>query len=174
MAQNTIGTIFKVTTFGESHGAALGCIVDGVPAGIAIDPARIQAELDKRRPGQTFAGSNNAAVTSNKVSLTQDTDAIIVSSANPLMRGKVIVSYIIDDDPNRNTAYNMLSFGFGLFSAPYVREVSPRSMHGGEQKEVHVNPRWQYYPTLPIVAEFSVTGIDEAIEKNIFNTVVLP
>lgn len=66
MAQNTIGTIFKVTTFGESHGAALGCIVDGVPAGIAIDPARIQAELDKRRPGQTFAGSNNAAVTSRK------------------------------------------------------------------------------------------------------------
>ena len=124
--------------------------------------------------GVQLQPSINAAVTSNKVSLTQDTDAIIVSSANPLMRGKVIVSYIIDDDPNRNTAYNMLSFGFGLFSAPYVREVSPRSMHGGEQKEVHVNPRWQYYPTLPIVAEFSVTGIDEAIEKNIFNTKVLP
>ncbi|MBQ9909821.1 MAG: chorismate synthase, partial [Treponema sp.] len=43
MAQNTIGTIFKVTTFGESHGAGLGCIVDGVPAGVKIDEARIQA-----------------------------------------------------------------------------------------------------------------------------------
>ena len=41
MAQNTIGTIFKVTTFGESHGAGLGCIVDGVPAGVKIDEARL-------------------------------------------------------------------------------------------------------------------------------------
>jgi chorismate synthase len=41
MAQNTIGSIFKVTTFGESHGAGLGCVVDGVPAGIKIDEDRI-------------------------------------------------------------------------------------------------------------------------------------
>ena len=124
--------------------------------------------------GVQLQPSINASVTSNKISLTQDTDAIVVSSANPLMRGKVIVSYIVDDDPNRNTAYNMLSFGFGLFSAPYVREVQARSMHGGVQKEVHVNPRWQYYPTLPVVAEFEFTGISEAIEKNVFVTKVQP
>lgn len=66
MAQNTIGTIFKVTTFGESHGAGLGCIVDGVPAGIKIDTDKIQAALDRRKPGQSFGGKNNASVTARK------------------------------------------------------------------------------------------------------------
>lgn len=66
MAQNTIGTIFKVTTFGESHGAGLGCIVDGCPAGLKIDEQKIQAALDRRKPGQSFAGKNNASVTARK------------------------------------------------------------------------------------------------------------
>ncbi|MBP3772959.1 MAG: chorismate synthase [Treponema sp.] len=66
MAQNTIGTIFKVTTFGESHGTALGCVVDGVPAGISIDEGRIQSALDRRKPGQSFGGKNNASVTARK------------------------------------------------------------------------------------------------------------
>ena len=50
---NTIGTIFRLTTFGESHGEAVGGVVDGMPAGIDIDTAFIQAELDRRRPGQS-------------------------------------------------------------------------------------------------------------------------
>lgn len=52
MSGNTFGSIFRLTTFGESHGPALGGVVDGCPAGIALDEADIQAELDKRRPGQ--------------------------------------------------------------------------------------------------------------------------
>ena len=50
---NTFGKAFTMTTFGESHGKALGCIVDGVPAGLAIDEAFIQSELDRRKPGKT-------------------------------------------------------------------------------------------------------------------------
>ncbi len=50
---NTFGTIFCVTTFGESHGAALGVTIDGVPAGISVDPEFIQAEMNRRRPGQS-------------------------------------------------------------------------------------------------------------------------
>ena len=50
---NTFGTIFRLTTFGESHGEAVGGVVDGMPAGIDIDTAFIQAELDRRRPGQS-------------------------------------------------------------------------------------------------------------------------
>ncbi|MDD5406499.1 MAG: chorismate synthase [Sulfurovaceae bacterium] len=50
---NTFGKKFTLTTFGESHGAALGCIVDGVPAGLAIDESFIQSELDRRRPGKS-------------------------------------------------------------------------------------------------------------------------
>lgn len=51
--RNTFGNIFTLTTFGESHGAAVGGVVDGMPAGIDIDTAFIQAELNRRRPGQS-------------------------------------------------------------------------------------------------------------------------
>ena len=50
MAGNTIGQLFRVTTFGESHGLALGCIVDGVPPGIPLTEADLQHDLDRRRP----------------------------------------------------------------------------------------------------------------------------
>lgn len=50
---NTIGRIFKVTTFGESHGVAVGGVIDGMPAGIEINLDRVQHELNRRRPGQS-------------------------------------------------------------------------------------------------------------------------
>jgi chorismate synthase len=51
MAGNTFGTLFTVTTFGESHGPAVGCVVDGCPAGLALSGEDIRAELRRRRPG---------------------------------------------------------------------------------------------------------------------------
>jgi len=57
MSGNTIGTIFSVTTWGESHGKAIGAIVDGCPPNIALTEADIQRELDRRRPGRGVAGS---------------------------------------------------------------------------------------------------------------------
>ncbi len=53
MSHNTFGHLFRVTTWGESHGAALGCVVDGCPPGIRFTLADIQAELDRRKPGQS-------------------------------------------------------------------------------------------------------------------------
>ncbi len=53
MAGNTFGQAFRITTFGESHGVAIGVIVDGCPAGVPIDETFIQQELDRRRPGQS-------------------------------------------------------------------------------------------------------------------------
>ena len=53
MSGNTFGELFRVTTFGESHGPGLGVIIDGVPAGVKIDEALIQRDLDRRRPGQS-------------------------------------------------------------------------------------------------------------------------
>ena len=50
---NTFGTLFRLTSFGESHGAAIGGVIDGCPAGIPLDLSFIQAELDRRRPGQS-------------------------------------------------------------------------------------------------------------------------
>jgi chorismate synthase len=53
MSYNTFGHLFRVTTFGESHGPAIGCVVDGCPPGIPLTEADIQPYLDKRRPGQS-------------------------------------------------------------------------------------------------------------------------
>ena len=53
MSYNSFGHMFRVTTFGESHGPAIGCVVDGCPPGIALSEADIQADLDRRRPGQS-------------------------------------------------------------------------------------------------------------------------
>ena len=53
MAGNSFGTVFKLTTFGESHGVAIGGVIDGCPAGISIDFKAIQHEMDRRKPGQS-------------------------------------------------------------------------------------------------------------------------
>ncbi len=57
MSANTFGNLFRVTTFGESHGKALGCIIDGCPSGVGIDEGFIQSEMDRRRPGGTRIGT---------------------------------------------------------------------------------------------------------------------
>lgn len=53
MAGNSFGQLFRITTFGESHGGAVGCVIDGCPPGIEISEEEIQVELDRRRPGQS-------------------------------------------------------------------------------------------------------------------------
>jgi chorismate synthase len=53
MAGNTFGTLFRITTWGESHGPGVGVVIDGCPAGIALDENDIQKELNRRRPGQS-------------------------------------------------------------------------------------------------------------------------
>ena len=57
MAGNTFGQLFRVTTFGESHGGAVGCVVDGCPPGIKISIEDIQKDLDRRKPGQSYITS---------------------------------------------------------------------------------------------------------------------
>ncbi|HEU0221115.1 MAG TPA: chorismate synthase, partial [Paracoccaceae bacterium] len=53
MSMNSFGHVFRVTTWGESHGPALGAVVDGCPPGLAIDPARLRHWMERRRPGQS-------------------------------------------------------------------------------------------------------------------------
>ena len=50
---NSIGNIYRLTSFGESHGPAIGGVIDGMPAGVAIDTDELQRQLDRRRPGQS-------------------------------------------------------------------------------------------------------------------------
>lgn len=68
MAGNSIGQLFRVTTFGESHGLALGCIVDGVPPGIELTEADLQHDLDRRRPGTSRYTTQRREPTRSKFS----------------------------------------------------------------------------------------------------------
>ena len=51
--KNSLGNIFKITSFGESHGPGVGVVIDGCPAGIKLDLGQIQLDLDRRKPGQS-------------------------------------------------------------------------------------------------------------------------
>ncbi|MBT7505889.1 MAG: chorismate synthase, partial [Rhodospirillales bacterium] len=53
MSHNSFGHLFRTTTFGESHGPAIGCVVDGTPPGISLNEVDIQTYLDQRKPGQS-------------------------------------------------------------------------------------------------------------------------
>jgi len=53
MSGNSIGRLFTLTTFGESHGVAIGGIIDGCPPGLALSEADLQPDLDRRKPGQS-------------------------------------------------------------------------------------------------------------------------
>ena len=53
MSGNTFGKLFTVTTFGESHGPALGCIIDGCPPGLSLEASDLQLDLNRRKPGQS-------------------------------------------------------------------------------------------------------------------------
>ncbi len=57
MAGNTFGKVFRVTTWGESHGTGVGAVIDGCPPGLVVDPVALQREMDRRRPGQGGASS---------------------------------------------------------------------------------------------------------------------
>lgn len=68
MAGSSFGKLFRVTTFGESHGVALGCVVDGCPAGVPVSLEHIQTALNRRRPGAIISGKQNLATTSRNES----------------------------------------------------------------------------------------------------------
>ena len=85
MAGNTFGTVFKLTTFGESHGKAMGGIVDGCPAGLALDFDAIQEDMARRRPGQSsLTTARSEADQLEWLSGTVQTDDGVVTTGAPL------------------------------------------------------------------------------------------
>lgn len=87
---STFGSLFRVTTFGESHGAAIGCIVDGCPARVPLSPADIQPQLDRRRPGATPLNTPR-----------QESDIVTILSG--VERGLTLGTPIALSIPNRDT-----------------------------------------------------------------------
>jgi len=112
MAGNSYGTLFRVTTFGESHGEALGGIIDGCPAGIALDFDAIQNEMSRRKPGQS------SIVTQRK-----ESDAIKFLSG--IFEGKTTgtpIGFVISNTNQKSEDYSHIEAAYRPSHADYVYE----------------------------------------------------
>ncbi len=112
MAGNTYGTLFRLTTFGESHGEALGGIIDGCPAGITLDFEAIQFEMSRRKPGQS------AIVTQRK----EDDDVQFLSG---IFEGKTTgtpIGFIIPNTNQKSDDYSHIKDTYRPSHADYVYE----------------------------------------------------
>ena len=123
MAGNTFGTLFTVTSFGESHGPAIGCIIDGCPPGLALDRADIQTELDRRRPG-----------TSRHVTQRREPDTVEILSGvfDGLTTGAPIALLIRNQDQRSKDYANLAeTFRPGHADYTYTQKYGFRDYRGG-------------------------------------------
>jgi chorismate synthase len=129
MSHNSFGHLFRVTTWGESHGPALGCVVDGCPPNIALTDADIQAELDRRRPGQ-----------GKFVTQRQEPDTVRILSgvfSDDRTDGQVTtgtpISLMIDNVDQRSRDYSEIATAFrpGHADYAYFAKYGVRDYRGG-------------------------------------------
>ena len=123
MSGNTLGTLFTVTSFGESHGPAIGCIVDGCPPGLAICEADIQAELDRRKPG-----------TSRHVTQRREPDTVeILSGVFEGVTTGTPISLLIRNQDQRSKDYGNIADSFrpGHADYAYLQKYGLRDHRGG-------------------------------------------
>jgi len=123
MSGNTLGHLFTVTTFGESHGPAIGCVVDGCPPGMALEAAEIQLELDRRKPG-----------TSRHVTQRQESDTVEILSG--VFEGKTTgapIALLIRNEDQRSKDYGniMDTFRPGHADYTYWHKYGIRDHRGG-------------------------------------------
>src|SRR5262245_21771084 len=123
MAGNSFGRVFTVTSFGESHGPAIGCVVDGCPPGLALSVDDIQRDLDRRRPG-----------TSRHVTQRQESDAVEILSG--VFEGKTTgtpIALLIRNEDARSRDYGNLIDAFrpGHADYAYWQKYGIRDYRGG-------------------------------------------
>ena len=123
MAGNTFGQLFTVTTFGESHGPALGCIIDGCPPGLALSEQDIQADLDRRKPG-----------TSRHVTQRREADEVEILSG--VFEGKTTgtpIALLIRNTDQRSKDYGNIAQQFrpGHADYTYWHKYGTRDYRGG-------------------------------------------
>jgi len=123
MSGNTFGTLFTVTSFGESHGPAIGCVVDGCPPGLALDVSDIQAELDRRKPG-----------TSRHVTQRREPDAVEILSG--VFEGRTTgtpIALLIRNQDQRSKDYGNIAETFrpGHADYTYTQKYGFRDYRGG-------------------------------------------
>jgi chorismate synthase len=123
MSGNTFGTLFTVTSFGESHGPALGAIVDGCPPGMALSEADIQHDLDRRKPGQ-----------SRHTTQRRESDAVQILSG--VFEGKTTgtpIGLLIHNEDQRSKDYSKIMDRFrpGHADYTYQQKYGLRDYRGG-------------------------------------------
>ena len=120
---NTYGTLFRISTFGESHGAAIGVIIDGCPAGLLIDESFIQLELDRRKPGQS-------KITTQRKE--DDTFKILSGVFEGKSTGTPI-AIVIENQDQRSKDYGHIAEAFRPSHADYTYEAKygNRDYRGG-------------------------------------------
>ena len=123
MSGNTFGTIFTVTTFGESHGPAIGCVIDGCPPGMVLSEADIQPELDRRKPG-----------TSRHVTQRQEPDTVEILSG--VYEGKTTgtpIALLIRNQDQRSKDYGNITETYrpGHADYTYWHKYGIRDPRGG-------------------------------------------
>lgn len=123
MSGNTIGKLFTVTSFGESHGPAIGCIVDGCPPGLALSEADLQHDLDRRKPG-----------TSRYTTQRREDDAVKILSG--VFEGKTTgtpIGLMIENTDQRSKDYSKIKDRFRPMHADYtyMQKYGVRDYRGG-------------------------------------------
>ncbi len=123
MSGNTLGTLFAVTNFGESHGPAIGCVIDGCPPGMALTEADIQRDLDRRRPG-----------TSRHVTQRAEPDAVEILSG--VYEGRTTgtpIALLIRNTDQRSKDYSNIAQSFrpGHADYTYWHKYGIRDPRGG-------------------------------------------
>jgi chorismate synthase len=134
MASNSFGRIFRITTSGESHGPGLGVIIDGCPPGLAIDPEFIQAELDRRKPGQ-----------SDIVSQRKEQDRVEIRSGvyEGMTTGAPIL-IIIPNEDQRSADYTHVAMQYRPSHADYTyhQKYGIRDHRGGGRASARETANW--------------------------------
>ena len=123
MGDNSFGTLFSFTSFGESHGPAIGCVVDGVPPRLNLSEADIQPYLDRRKPGQ-----------SRFVTQRQETDQVKILSGT--FEGKTTgtpIMLLIENTDQRSKDYGAISESYrpGHADYTYFKKYGIRDYRGG-------------------------------------------
>jgi len=123
MSHNTFGHLFRVTTWGESHGPALGCVVDGCPPGLALSEDDIQTFLDQRKPGQ-----------SRHVTQRRESDTVkILSGVFDGVTTGTPISLMIENEDQRSRDYGEIAHAFrpGHADYAYIAKYGVRDYRGG-------------------------------------------
>ncbi|GGC04663.1 chorismate synthase [Oxalicibacterium flavum] len=140
MSGNTFGTLFTVTTFGESHGPAIGCVIDGCPPGMSLSEADIQLDLDRRKPG-----------TSRHVTQRQEPDTVEILSG--VYEGKTTgtpIALLIRNQDQRSKDYGNIveTFRPGHADYTYWHKYGIRDPRGGGRSSARL--------TAPVVGAAAV------------------